>query len=90
VDVNVGSPLDVLARTDAEGAMSAMQLLYSGELEAWNAKQGARFAQMQAQAQARAALVGGASQAASYGFQSGLFSKSTKTTSVDNPPLENV
>jgi hypothetical protein len=36
VDVNAGSPLSVLADTDAEGEVSAMQLLYSGELEKWN------------------------------------------------------
>ena len=38
VDVNAGSPLDVLADTDATGEVSAMQLLYSGELEKWNNK----------------------------------------------------
>jgi hypothetical protein len=35
VDVNVGSPLNVVADTDAEGEVSAMQLLYGGELEGW-------------------------------------------------------
>ena len=38
VDVNAGSPLDVMAATDAEGAVSAMQMLYSGEVEAANWK----------------------------------------------------
>ena len=36
VDVNEGSPLQVLADTDAEGAVSVMQLLYGGRLEAAN------------------------------------------------------
>lgn len=36
VDVNVGSPLDVLADTEAEGEVSALQLLYGGEREAAN------------------------------------------------------
>jgi hypothetical protein len=35
VDVNTGSPLGVIADTDAEGEVSAMQLLYGGELEGW-------------------------------------------------------
>lgn len=42
VDVNSGSPLDVLAATDAEGEVSAMQLLYSGELENWSARAAGR------------------------------------------------
>lgn len=36
LDVNTGSPLDVLADTDAEGAVSVMQLLYGGQLDAAN------------------------------------------------------
>ena len=59
VDVNQGSPLDVLADTDAEGAVSAMQLLYSGELEAWNARQRAAYAKAEAKNKANSALMGG-------------------------------
>ena len=59
VDVNVGSPLDVLADTDAEGAVSAMQLLYSGELEAWNARQKAALAKSEAKSRASSSLWGG-------------------------------
>ena len=59
VDVNVGSPLDVLADTDAEGKMSAMQILYSGELQEWNSRQGARMALLNAQGQATGSLLGG-------------------------------
>lgn len=36
LDVNSGSALDVLADTEAEGEVSAMRLLYGGELEASN------------------------------------------------------
>lgn len=36
VDVNMGSPIDVLADTDAEGSVSVMQLLYGGQLEEAN------------------------------------------------------
>jgi len=58
-DVNVGSPIDVLADTDAEGHVSAMQLLYSGELEAWNARQKAAFAKAEAKNRASSSLWGG-------------------------------
>jgi hypothetical protein len=54
VDVNVGTPLDVMAATDGEGAASAMQLLYGGELEAWNYKAEAQ----KKKSQAKAALLG--------------------------------
>ena len=36
LNVNEGTPLDVLAATDAEAEVSAMQLLYGGKLEAAN------------------------------------------------------
>lgn len=55
LDVNEGSPLDVLADTDAEGAVSAMQLLYGGRLEEANWKQRAR----DARASGRQALASG-------------------------------
>lgn len=59
VDVNQGSPLDVLADTEAEGAISAMQLLYSGELEAWNSRQKAYYAKTEAKNRSSSALWGG-------------------------------
>lgn len=55
VDVNSGSPLDVLADTDAEGAVSAMQMLYGGQLEAANWRQRAASAR----ASGNQALLGG-------------------------------
>jgi hypothetical protein len=59
IDVNQGSALDLLADTDAEGAVSAMQLLYSGELDAWNARSKASFAQAEARSKSRSSLLGG-------------------------------
>jgi hypothetical protein len=59
IDVNQGSALDVLADTDAEGAVSAMQLLYSGELENWNARQRAAMIRAQSESRANSALLGG-------------------------------
>lgn len=59
LDVNVGSPLDVLADSDAEGAVSAMQMLYSGELEAANWKQRAASARSGARGGLLSGLVGG-------------------------------
>ena len=59
VDVNSGSPLDVLAATDAEGEVSAMQLLYSGELENWSARQRAAAVKNQAQGSATGSILGG-------------------------------
>lgn len=55
LDVNYGSPLDVLADTYAEGEVSAMNLLYSGKLEAWNARQKAAAAK----SGGRSGLLGG-------------------------------
>ena len=55
VDVNVGSPIDVLADTDAEGEVSAMQLLYGGQLEAANWRQRAQSLK----SQGRGSLIGG-------------------------------
>lgn len=41
VDVNVGAPLEVLARTEAEGDVAALEALYEGEAAsaAWKARQ---------------------------------------------------
>jgi hypothetical protein len=61
VDVNEGSPIDVLADTDAEGEVSAMQLLYSGELEAWNQKQKAAAARSKATGSIISGIAGGLS-----------------------------
>jgi hypothetical protein len=44
MDVNTGSPMDVLADTDAEGMVSAMQILYGGALESANWRQRAKSA----------------------------------------------
>ena len=55
IDVNEGSPIDVLADTDAEGAVSAMQLLYGGQFEAANWRNRA----VQARSSAKGSLFGG-------------------------------
>ena len=59
IEVNEGSPLDVLADTDAEGAVSAMQLLYGGQLEAANWRQRARTARNSANMSMFETVLGG-------------------------------
>lgn len=49
----------MLAATDAEGEVSAMQLLYSGELENWSARQRAAAVKNQAQGSATGSILGG-------------------------------
>ncbi|GHV55659.1 hypothetical protein FACS1894206_10070 [Deltaproteobacteria bacterium] len=89
IDVNQGSALDILADTDSEGAVSAMQLLYGGELEAWNQKNKARAAK----ASGRGALIGGILGGAGTGLMGaakmGLFDSADPLTTFsgisDNP-----
>ncbi len=59
VAVGYGSPVDVLNDTKEEGEDSAMQILYSGDLEAWNARQKGKLARMEAKNQATNAILGG-------------------------------
>lgn len=63
VEVNSGSPLDVLVDTDAEGAMSVMQLLYGGELEAANWRTRANAAKASGRNSLTSGLLGGTSSA---------------------------
>jgi hypothetical protein len=78
VDVNVGSPLDALADTDAEGEVSAMQLLYSGELEAWNQRQKAAAAKSQASSSLLGGILGGVSTGLMGASKLGLLGTGTK------------
>lgn len=59
LDVNAGSPLDVLADTDAESAVSVMQLLYGGQLEAANWRLRADVARSQGQSGLASGILGG-------------------------------
>jgi hypothetical protein len=61
IEVNEGSPLDVLADTDAEGVVSAMQLLYGGDLEAANWRQQAKAAKSSGRSSMLDGILGGAS-----------------------------
>jgi hypothetical protein len=80
VDVNSGSPLDVLADTDAEGATSAMQLLYGGELEAWNQRNKAYAARQQGQSSLLGGIMGGVSTGLLGASKLGLLKPAAETT----------
>ncbi|WP_035066650.1 hypothetical protein [Nitratidesulfovibrio termitidis] len=72
VDVNEGSALDVLALTDAEAELSAMELLYGGEMEAWSWKQKAATAKNQGGAGMLGGLLGAVPQLLQLGGSLGL------------------
>jgi hypothetical protein len=85
VDVNAGSALDVLADTDAEGEVSAMQLLYSGELEAWNQKQRAFSVRQQGKNALLGGIISGLSGTADAAGSFGkAFSSTTPTPTATN------
>ncbi|HEU6436138.1 MAG TPA: hypothetical protein VE028_01645 [Nitratidesulfovibrio sp.] len=73
VDVNEGSALDVLAGTDAEAELSAMQILYGGQMEAANWKAKSAMAKSAGKQQLFGGLLKGIGSAALLGSQMGLF-----------------
>ncbi len=76
VDVNEGSALDVLAGTDAEAELSAMQILYGGQMEAANWKARAATVKSSGSQQLFSGLLKGVGSAALLGSQMGLFNSS--------------
>jgi len=69
VDVNAGSAVDVVADTDAEGLASAMQIFYSGEMDAYNARRAAAMAEANARFGVLGSLLGGGASAFNYGVK---------------------
>lgn len=59
VDVNVGSPLDALAATEAEGEVAALRRLHEGELEASGLRQRAASSRRSGKSALAGALAGG-------------------------------
>jgi predicted lipid-binding transport protein (Tim44 family) len=76
------SPIDVLADTDAEGEVSAMQLLYSGELEAWNQKKMAAQARSKASGSIISGIAGGLSTGLLGASKLGLLGGTTQGTTL--------
>lgn len=60
-DVDSDSALSLLAQTDAEGELAAMELLYGGNMEAYNWSQQAKSAQKKSKSAILSGYMGGVS-----------------------------